>query len=152
MSSGLFPGACDTEGSNRGGSDSCSGGAAGSVAGIGVAFGGEPSGLRVGIGACSGSLSELGVGSGFDGGACFCGGACFGVGEGELSLGVASSFDGGCGGGGFSGSDCFGVGEGERPLGVASGFDGGCGGGGFSAGGASPASCGGCCGSACCCG
>ena len=86
LSSGLFPTDCDTKGFVRCGSDTCSGGAAGTVAGIGVAFGGAGFGVRTGFcgidggdfsGVGSGfvSLSKLGVGSGFDGGACFCGGA-----------------------------------------------------------------------------
>ena len=74
LSSELFPGACDTEGSSRGESDTCSGGVDGTVAGVGVAFGGETLCVRVGISPCSGSLSERSVGSGFDGGACCCGG------------------------------------------------------------------------------
>ena len=73
--SGLFPGDCDTEGSSRDGSDTCSGGASGTIAGTGIAFGGAPGGVRADIGVSGGSLRELGVGSGFDGGACFCGGA-----------------------------------------------------------------------------
>ena len=75
LSSELFPGACDTEGSSRGGSDTCSGEASATVARIGVAFDGEPFCVGVGIGTCGGSLGERSVGSGFDGGACFCGGA-----------------------------------------------------------------------------
>ena len=173
LSSELCTGACDTEGSSRGESDTCSAGAVGTVAGIDVAFGGEILCVRVGLSPCGGSLSERSVGSGFDGGACSGvgeGDLSFGVGEGDLSLGVASSFGGGGRGAAFFGDDCgcgcfgvaiaFGVGEGEQPLGVAPGFDGGCGDGAFSGGGASPVngggaspvSCGGCCGSACCCG
>ena len=70
LSSELCTGACDTEGSRvqaRRCVDSCSAGADGTVAGVGVAFGGETLCVRVGSGS--------GVGSGFDGGACFCGGA-----------------------------------------------------------------------------
>ena len=66
----LCTGACDTEESRvqaRRCVDSCSGGADDTVAGVGVASGGESLGVRVGSGS--------GVGSGFDGGACFCGGA-----------------------------------------------------------------------------
>ena len=61
--SGLSPSDCDTEGSSRDGSGTCSGAADGNVEGIGIGCGGE----RVGIGVCGGSR--------FDGGACFCGGA-----------------------------------------------------------------------------
>ena len=75
LSSELCTGACDTEGSSRGESDTCSAGADGTVAGIDVAFGGEILCVRVGLSPCGGSLSERSVGSGFDGGACFCGGA-----------------------------------------------------------------------------
>ena len=96
LSSGLFPSDCDTKESVRCGSDTCSGGAVGIVAGIGVASGGGGFGVRVGLGGIGSgfvrvgiiggggffgvgsgvvSLSKLGVGSGFDGGACFCGGA-----------------------------------------------------------------------------
>ena len=78
LSSELCTGACDTEGSRiqaRRCVDSCSGGADGTVAGVGVAFDGETLCVLVGISPCSGSLSERSVGSGFDGGACFCGGA-----------------------------------------------------------------------------
>ena len=87
LSSGLFPTDCDTKGFVRCGSDTCSGGAAGTVAGIGVRFGGAGLGVRAGFcgiggggdffGVGSGfvSLSKLGVGSDFDGGACFSVGA-----------------------------------------------------------------------------
>ena len=63
-------------------------------------------------------LTELCIGSGFDGGAGFCGGACLGIGEGERVLGVASGLDGGRGGGHFSGG-------GSSPVSDGSCFGGG---------------------------